>query len=83
MKSVRFDPQLEARLKEAARVTGESQSAIIRQGVEDRCNALLNKSLRERISDVIGCVQSESPTDASKTSEEFHRTLEKKSERWR
>ncbi len=59
MRSVRLDEQLEARLAEAARVTGQPVSAIIRDAVAERCDVLLGRRLDGRLADVIGVVSSE------------------------
>jgi len=56
MRSVRLDEQLEARLEEAARVTGEPVSQIIRDAVRRRCDEVLGGRLDRRLSDVIGTV---------------------------
>ena len=57
MKSVRLDRALEARLDEAARMTGEPVSKIIRQAIEERCEVLLRDRLDHRLADVIGVVR--------------------------
>jgi hypothetical protein len=59
MKSVRLDEALEARLKEAAHVSGEPVSNIIRQAIEERCTHILGERLAPRLADVIGVVHSQ------------------------
>ena len=59
MKSVRLEPALEARLDEAARISGEPVSDIIRQAIAQRCNAILEERLDHRLSDVIGVIESD------------------------
>lgn len=56
MRSVRLDEELEARLEEAARVTGEPVSAIIREAVRRRCDEVLGGRLDRQLADVIGAV---------------------------
>ena len=57
MKSVRLSKDLEARLRKAAEHSGKTESEIIREGVERRCDDLLSVTLADRISDVVGCVK--------------------------
>ena len=59
MKSVRLDKALEARLKEAAQVSGEPVSNIIRQAIEERCMHILGQRLAPRLVDMIGVVHSD------------------------
>jgi predicted DNA-binding protein len=56
MKSVRLDPALEAKLKAAAQMEGVSESALIRQAIEQRCDAILSNRADIRLADVIGKV---------------------------
>lgn len=62
MKSVRFDPRLEEELVREAEAAGISQSAFIRQAVEqavERASAARRSespSLFDRISDLVGTV---------------------------
>lgn len=58
MKSVRLDRTLETRLEEAARISGEPVSNIIRQAIDARCRDILGERLASRLADVIGTVQS-------------------------
>ncbi|HSR53076.1 MAG TPA: DUF6290 family protein [Acidobacteriota bacterium] len=59
MKSVRLDETLEARLEEAARVSGQSVSAFIRQAIEERCEGILGRRLAPRLKDVAGVIKSQ------------------------
>lgn len=56
MKSVRLDPALETKLREAAKLEGVSESALIRQAIVQRCDAILSNRLDLRLADVIGIV---------------------------
>jgi predicted DNA-binding protein len=57
MTSVRLDEALEARLEEAARLSGKSVSEIIRQAIEERCNEIIGQRLAHRLKDVAGVVR--------------------------
>ena len=84
MKSVRLDPLLEARLRQAADLTGQPESAIIRQAIQDHCDAILTRQADKRLADVIGIVSSGEVSDASEVREEFARILEDKAaRRWK
>lgn len=56
MRSVRLDHELDARLEETARVTGEPVSKIIREAVRRRCDEVLGGRLDRRLADVVGMV---------------------------
>jgi predicted DNA-binding protein len=58
MRSVRFDDSTEKRLQEAARITGEPVSKIIRAAIEEHCDRLLGQRLDHRLADVIGSIDS-------------------------
>lgn len=58
MKSVRLDEALEARLEEAARLSGKKVSEIIRQAIEERCDRILGQRLAHRLTDVTGVIRS-------------------------
>jgi hypothetical protein len=58
MRSVRLGEALESRLEEAARLSGEPVSNIIRQAIEERCAAILGRRLAHRLQDVAGTVRS-------------------------
>jgi len=77
MRSVRLDERLEARLEEAAVLSGEPISVIIRQAIEERCEAILGQRLAHRLRDVTGVVRSKGGR-ARRTGEAFRKSLEKK-----
>lgn len=56
MRSVRLDLELEAKLRQAASIAGISESALIREAIEERCNAILSNRADLRLSHVIGSV---------------------------
>lgn len=56
MKSVRLDAALEAKLREAAKLDGVSESALIRRAVEQRCDEILSNRADLRLADIIGIV---------------------------
>ncbi|HEV7217185.1 MAG TPA: CopG family transcriptional regulator, partial [Chloroflexota bacterium] len=56
MKSVRLDEGLETKLRVAARLEGVSESALIRQAIEQRCDAILSNRADLRLANVIGKV---------------------------
>lgn len=56
MRSVRLGRELESRLEEAAQITGEPVSEIIREAVRRRCDEVLGGRLDRRLADVIGIV---------------------------
>ena len=75
MRSVRLDERLEARLEEAARITGEPVSKIIREAIGERCDRLLGQRLDCRLADVIGSVASGGGS-SRKTGRAFRELLE-------
>jgi len=58
MRSVRLDQALESRLEQAAQLSGEPVSNIIRQAIEERCAAILGQRLADLLRDVAGTVRS-------------------------
>ena len=76
MRSVRLDAALEARLEEAACVSGRPVSDIIRQAIEERCEAILGERLAHRVGDVAGIVRSKGGR-ARRTGKAFRAVLEK------
>ena len=56
MKSVRLGPALESKLREAARLEGVTESALIRQAIEQRCATILSNRADARLADVVGSV---------------------------
>ena len=76
MRSVRLGDELEHRLQEAARVTGQPASKIIRDAVRKQCEELLGDRLSERLADVIGAVGS-SGGQSRRTGKQFTELLQK------
>lgn len=74
MRSVRLDETLESRLEEAARISGQPVSNIIRQAIEERCEKILGQRLVHRLQDVTGIVRS-SGGRARRTGVAFKKTL--------
>ncbi|HMC89943.1 MAG TPA: ribbon-helix-helix protein, CopG family [Gemmataceae bacterium] len=58
MKSVRLEPDLEAKLARAARAAAQSQSEFIREALVRRCAEVLGESLAERLAPVVGVIKS-------------------------
>jgi len=58
MKSVRLDQRTAARLREAARLAGVSESHIIRDAVAARSDAILGDRLDRQLAEFIGVVDS-------------------------
>jgi Arc/MetJ-type ribon-helix-helix transcriptional regulator len=56
MRSVRLDPELEARLERAASLLGESRSDFIRHAVTERIEATLAASPAQRVAHLLGAV---------------------------
>lgn len=77
MRSVRLDEALEARLEQAAAVAGKPVSDIIRQAIEERCEAILGQRLSHRLNDVIGVVHSKGGR-ARRTGDAFRAALKNK-----
>jgi predicted DNA-binding protein len=77
MRSVRLDEALEARLEEAALISGKPVSDIIRQAIEERCESILGQRLAHRLRDVTGLVRSKGGR-ARRTGSAFREGLKKK-----
>lgn len=58
MRSRRLDARQEARLAEAARISGKPASDVIRAALDEHCDRLLGTGLEQRLADVIGSVSS-------------------------
>jgi hypothetical protein len=71
-----LDEALEARLEEAAMVSGKPVSDIIRRAIEKHCDAILGRRLQHRLNDVTGVVRSRGGR-ARRTGEAFRAELEK------
>ena len=82
MRSVRLDQALESRLEQAAQLSGEPVSNIIRQAIEERCAAILGQRLADRLRDVTGTVRSNGGR-ARQTGKAFGAQLAKKGRRGR
>jgi predicted transcriptional regulator len=70
MRSVRLDDEMEGQLAEAARITGQPVSRIIRDAVAERCARLLGERLDRRLADVVGVIASDGGR-AERTGEAF------------
>jgi ribbon-helix-helix CopG family protein len=58
MKSVRLDSDLQARLTEAARTAGVSESEFIRAAIVERSEATLADRLEGRLAGLVGAIKS-------------------------
>jgi len=58
MKSVRLDPALQARLRQAAQLARVSESEFIRAAIAERSDATLADSLEARLDGLVGTVRS-------------------------
>lgn len=58
MKSVRLDPELQSRLKQAARLAGVSESDFIRAAIAEQSDATLTNTLEGRLAGLVGAVHS-------------------------
>lgn len=76
VKSVRLDPQIEARLREAARLAHVSESRIIRDAIAEHTDAILANRLDYQIADLIGSVAGGEPR-ADRAHEAFEELLQK------
>jgi hypothetical protein len=56
MRSIRLDPELEARLQQAAAVRGESFSEFVRRAAAERADATLGGEAPADFGDVLGAV---------------------------
>jgi hypothetical protein len=56
MRSVRFDPEFDDRMRRAAAARGESVSQFIRSAVEEHTEQTLRGNATDRLADVIGVV---------------------------
>lgn len=77
MRSVRLDAELESRLEEAARLEGKPVSSIIREAIDERCEAILGQRLAHRLRDVTGIVQGGGGR-ARRTGDAFRAALRKR-----
>ena len=58
MKSVRLSERMEGELEEAARISGDSVSSIIRRAVQEHCRLILGDRLDARVNDVARIIKS-------------------------
>jgi predicted DNA-binding protein len=58
MRSVRFDTELEERLKQVSELTGKPASEVIRTAVREHCEIVLGNRLDRRLADVVGSIAS-------------------------
>lgn len=77
MKSVRLDAALEAKLRQAAKLVGISESALIRQALGKRCDEILSNRADLRLADSIGIVDLGGGV-AERASEAFTELLQKR-----
>ena len=75
MKSFRLEKTLEARLEEAARISGKPVSNIIRSAVQKHCEKILGQRLDSRLADVTGVIRSEGGR-ARRTGKAFTESLQ-------
>lgn len=80
MKSVRLDPDLQARLKEAARTAGVSESEFIRAAIADRSAATLADRLEGSLTGLVGAIRSKGGR-AGKAHERYRELLKQRSAR--
>lgn len=79
MKSVRLNAVLEAKLREAARMDGVSESTLIRQAIEQRCAAILGNRLDRRLAGLIGTVDGGGGR-AQESGQKFRKLLQERAE---
>jgi len=58
MKSVRLDPRLQARLKQAAHLSGVTESDFIRAAITERSDATLTNNLEGQLAGLVGAIRS-------------------------
>ena len=56
MRSLRLDPELDERVRRAARLEGSSVSEFLRRAAADRAERTLSDRAPERLADVVGVV---------------------------
>jgi predicted transcriptional regulator len=74
MKSVRLDDALERRLRQVVSLLGRPASSVIRDAIAAYCERALGSRLDQRLSDVIGVVESEGGR-AERTGDAFRSLL--------
>jgi hypothetical protein len=83
MKTVRLDPDLEAKVEQAASREGLTVSAFIRRALEKECAHTDSRLASHRLAPYIGAVCSEHPTDASRIKEIYRQGVLKKAAKWK
>jgi hypothetical protein len=74
-RSFRIDPALERRLCEVAAREGVPVSAVVREAIEQYCNAAPGNDTRTRLADVIGIVEGDGRDYSSRTGRAFTELL--------
>jgi hypothetical protein len=82
MKSVRLDPALQARLKQAAQLARVSESEFIRAAIAERSDATLADNLEARLGGLVGAVRSKGGR-AQQAHQRYRELLERKNARTR
>ena len=77
-KSVRLEPRLRERLREAARVAEASESDLIREAIERRVDEILGDRLDRRLADVIGAGRGGGSGHSRRTGKAFTEILRRK-----
>jgi predicted transcriptional regulator len=80
MKSVRLDARLQARLRQAARSIGVSESEVIRQAVSRRTGEILAGGLDQRLEGIVGAITSRGGR-ADQTGRRFTELLKRRDRR--
>jgi hypothetical protein len=57
MRSLRLDPELDAKVRRAAAMKGESISEFIRGAAEERADKVLDDTCSERFTDIVGVIR--------------------------
>lgn len=73
--TVRLDRRLRERLRRAARVTSRTESDLIREAVERRCEEVLKGRVEEPLADLIGSVRGDGSGYSRRTSRRFGELL--------
>jgi predicted DNA-binding protein len=83
VKTVRLDRRLRERLRRAARMTGRTESDLIREAVEGKCDDVLSGGMADRLADVIGSVRGDGSGYSRRTHELFGQELVREAQRRR
>jgi hypothetical protein len=71
VRSLRLDPNLDERVRQAAEKEGVSVSEFLRRAAVDRVDRVLAELPSQRLADVIGSVRGDGADVASRTGEVF------------